>query len=322
MTDSDAVPAHLGADVAVVVVNFRTAELTVRAVDSIRRSAGVELHTIVVDNASADGSAERFRALWAGDEDVTIAARDLNDGFAGGANAGILRAKTQGARWAFLLNSDAVVALDCIARLVAEGERDARVALLNPRIVLEAPDDRLWFGGARYSPWTGRPVHVGRNRTVEHGWHASRDLPFATGCALLVRLDSVSDAPFDVSLFGYAEDLDLSLRLRRSGWRLRYVPEATVRHDDGASHRGAGGDALRFYLGTRNLMRIAARHARWFHWPILAPSLAVNVVARHAVSVLRRGDITACTAVLRGALHAITGGRHPIEPLRSRPSRS
>jgi hypothetical protein len=317
----EAVPAAV-AGVCVVVVNFRAAALTLRAVNSVRRSTGIAVHTIVVDNGSGDGSAEQFSAEWSGVADLTILAQAVNAGFTGGSNAGVAIAKERGARWALLLNNDAVIEPDAIRRLVEEGERGDRVALLNPCILLGAPSTLLWFGGARYSPWSGRPVHVGRQQAAAHGWDAPRDLPFATGCALLVRLDAVSDAPFDVSLFGYAEDLDLSLRLRRAGWRLRYVPTAVVRHDDGTTYRRAGGDALRFYFGTRNLIRVAARHARWFHWPVLAPMLAVNVVARHAISVLRHGDVAACVAVLRGTVHAVTGGRHAIEPPRAAPSAS
>jgi GT2 family glycosyltransferase len=299
--------------VTVVIVNFRTPALTLRCVESVRASTGVSTHVIVLDNDSGDDSAHTLAGVLSARPGVEFHARPVNDGFAGGANAGLALARARGARWVLLLNSDATVTPDCVRRLVDEGEREVRCALVNPRIMLGSGGDRLWFGGARFSLWTARPVHVGLHRAAAHGWREPRDAPFATGCAMLVRLDAVAGEVLDASLFGYAEDLDLSLRLRRDGWRIRFVPDAVVWHDAGASHRRAGGEALRFYLSTRNLLRVVSRHARWFHWPVLAPMFAVNVVGRYVVASARRGDWHACVAVCRGAWHAVTGGRHPIE---------
>jgi GT2 family glycosyltransferase len=126
-------------------------------------------------------------------------------------------------------------------------------------------------------------------------------------------IDAIGGTLFDNSLFTYAEDLDVSLRFRTAGWILRYEPRATLWHLDGVGHRRAGGQALRFYLNTRNLLRVVARHARWYHWPALAPMIAVDVIGRFCAVAVRDRDPRAFAAVLRGATHAITGGRHPIE---------
>lgn len=302
------------AEVAVVIVNYGTPALTRRAVDSVRASAGVTARILVIDNASPDDSVAQLRAAFDGMPNVAFHPRAVNDGFTGGANAGLALARADGARWALLLNSDAIVGASCIRALCNEGETDDRIALVNPRILSGMHGDTLWFGGGAYSPWTARPAHVGLNRPSSHGWQVRRDAAYATGCAMLVRVDAVPDDALDTSLFGYAEDLDLSLRLRHDGWRIRYVPDATVWHEAGASHVRVGGNALRFYLTTRNVLRVNARHARWFHWPLLAPMLVVNVVGRYLAATAKRRDAAAFRAVLRGAWHAVSGGRHSVEP--------
>ena len=296
-------------DVAVVVVNYRTPDLTVACVASVLRSAGARPRVIVVDNASGDDSVARLRAAFRGEPAVTVHARDVNDGYTGGNNAGVALARAAGARWALLLNSDTVLDADCVRRLVTEAASDHRIALATPRIFFGDDRERLWFGGGRFSLWTGRPVHVGFRRRAARGWRTRRDLAFASGCALLVRLDAVRGDPFDASLFAYAEDLDLSLRVRRAGARIRYVPDALVWHYEGSSHRraGGGGQALRFYLNTRNLLRVVSRHARWYHWPVLAPMLAVNVVARFVAVAVRDGDWPALGGVARGVRDAALG---------------
>jgi hypothetical protein len=150
-----------------------------------------------------------------------------------------------------------------------------------------------------------------------------RDVTFASGCAVLVRLDALNGEPlFDESLFAFGEDLDLSLRMTNRGARIRYVPTAIGWHHEGASHRHAShgrasddrhSDALRFYFSTRNTLRVLGRHARWYHWPVLGPAVVVDLLARYCTATLRRGDWRACGAVLHGALHAVTGGRHVME---------
>jgi hypothetical protein len=300
-------------EVAVVVVNYRTPALTIACVESVLRSEGVRPRVIVVDNASGDDSAARLREAFGHAPAVTVLARDVNDGYAGGNNAGVALARVEGARWALLLNSDTVLDADCVRRLLEEAASDDRIALATPRIFFGDDPERLWFGGGRFSLWTGRPVHVGFRHRAARGWRTRRDLSFASGCALLVRLDAVAGEPFDASLFSYAEDLDLSLRVRQSGGRIRYVPDALVWHHEGASHRRAGGQALRFYLTTRNLLRVVARHARWYHWPVLGPMIAVDVLARYAAVAARAGDWRAVGAVGRGARDAVLGGRHSVE---------
>jgi GT2 family glycosyltransferase len=302
--------------VAVIIVNYRTAALTAAAVDSVLRSTGVDIHVVLVDNASGDDSVECLRRRFHDNPAVTLLVRDRNDGFAGGNNAGFEVARGREVRFALLLNSDTLIDEDCVCRLRAEADRDPATALACPRIVFGDRPDLLWFGGARFSMWRGRPIHVGLSQPVDRGWTEPRDLPFASGCALLVRLGAVPGPLFDESLFSYAEDLDLSLRLRRMGHRIRFVPDGRVLHFEGASHRRTGGQALRVYLNTRNVMRVAARHARWYHWSTLAPALLIDLLGRYAAIAVRDRDPGSFAAVWRGALDAVTGGRHAIERTR------
>lgn len=304
-------------ELAVIIVNFRTPRLTIDCTESLLGSAGVQPSIIIIDNDSRDDSVEQISAHFAQQPDVTLHARRVNDGYTGGNNAGIELALAAGVRFALVLNSDTVVAPDCLRLLLDEMERDPIIALAHPRIFFGDAPELLWFGGSTFSLWNGLPEFVGHRQPASAGWRERRDLPFASGCALLVRLDACERPLFDSALFAYAEDLDLSLRVRRRGHRIRYVPEAIAWHYEGSSHRAAGGQALRFYLDTRNLLRVVSRHARWFHWPVLAPMLAVNVVGRYCYVAVRNGDYDALRAVLRGAWHALVGGRHAIEPVRT-----
>jgi hypothetical protein len=299
--------------IAAIIVNYRTPELTMSAVESVLRSTGVAVHVLLVDNASGDESADVFRHRFENNPAVTLLVRADNDGFAGGNNAGFEITRAMGVEFAFLLNSDTLIDADCVSLLVADARRDVTTALVTPRIVFGDRPEVLWFDGSRFSLWQGRPAHVGLGELVDPVRREARSLPFASGCALLVRVSAVRGPLFDETLFSYAEDLDLSLRLRARGYGIRFVPAGRVLHFEGSSHRRAGGQALRFYLNTRNVLRVSARHARWYHWTTLGPSLAIDVVGRACAVAVRDRDWRALAAVARGAWHALSGGRHTIE---------
>jgi GT2 family glycosyltransferase len=301
--------------VAAIVVNYRTPELTVACIESLLESTE-PVDVIVVDNASNDGSVAQLSARFNHDERVTIVAREVNDGYTGGNNTGVAIARAAGVRFVLILNGDTVLDARCVGLLVEEIERDPRTALVTPRIFLGKHPDLLWFGGGRYSSWHGRPMHVGVNRAAADGWSERRDLSFASGCALLVRLGAFEGDLFDASLFSYAEDLDLSLRARRERYRIRYVPDAIVWHHEGASHRKSGGQALRFYLNTRNVLRVSSRHAHWYHWITLGPALAIDLVGRLGAVAIRDRDMQALGGVARGVVDAITGRNGALPPPR------
>jgi hypothetical protein len=299
--------------VVAVVVTYRAPQLTIACVESLLASSRETPHVIIVDNSSGDDSVQQFRARFGDDKRVTIEARTVNDGYTGGNNAGMALARKTGAEYAFVLNNDTIVDAECLRLLVDEADSDRAVTLATPRIFFGEPDDRLWFGGGKFSLWRGRPIHVGYRGLAKDGWTERRDLDYASGCALLVRMNRVGDPMFDASLFTYAEDVDLSMRVRRAGGRIRYVPNAVMWHYEGSGHRQGKSQSLRFYLNIRNLLRVDARHARWYHWITLGPSLLVDVIGRYAAVAVRDRDWAALRAVFRGAWDSVAGGHHAME---------
>lgn len=91
-------------DVSVVIVNYNTRDLLRNCLQSLRTSRDISLETIVVDNASSDGS-----ATMVADEfpDVMLLAQSINTWYCSGNNIGI---KASTADYVLLLNPDTVVA--------------------------------------------------------------------------------------------------------------------------------------------------------------------------------------------------------------------
>ncbi len=228
-----------GASVTVVIVSYEVREALLASLVSLRLHAAIPIETVVVDNASTDGSPEAVRAAHP-------AARVL----ANAENVGFARACNQGwgastAPFVLFLNPDAEVTPTAVETLVALLEERTDVAAIGPRtrsadgtiqvstgrdlgLLSEWRQRRLVRGVARREPAALARAERLHGRQHEPDW--------LSGSCLAVRrtaLESVSG--FDEGFFLYEEDADLCLRLRRAGWRILFTPAVEVRHRLGHS---------------------------------------------------------------------------------------
>src|SRR5262245_9752846 len=107
-----------------VVLNYRTASDTVQAVQTLAASRSPVAATIVVDNASHDGSVTTLRAKLG---DAHLVEAEQNEGFAAGCNRGIREAMRLGADRVLLLNSDARALPDALGALELALDQNPRV---------------------------------------------------------------------------------------------------------------------------------------------------------------------------------------------------
>ena len=225
-----------------VVLNWNGGDDTLAALESL---AGLE--TICVDNGSSDGS---DRAVEERFPDVELLRLGENRGFAGGNNAGIRRALERGGDWVLLLNNDAVLTPGAAEALTRAARPD--VGLLACKIVY--PDGRVQYAGARFLARLG---YSGRSWTRDRGTEVDR----ADGAAMAVSREAAERTGLlDEELFAYVEDVEWSLRIRRAGFRVVYVPDAVVVHKGSASTGGRASTA-NVYYDTRNTIAVVERHA-------------------------------------------------------------
>lgn len=198
----------------------------------MRRLTYSNFETVVVDNASSDGSAESIRRDFPG---VLVLSSSTNLGFAGGCNLGILHSKGE---YVLLLNNDTeIVDPNLLDVLVQVMEEDRNVAAAGPRIVEYENHNNILFDG-------------------EGDDYGFMDI---TGAAFLVRRGAIDrTGPLDTSFFAYYEDRDLFARLKRMGWKLRHVPSVRVAH--AVSVTLTPGSPFYYYWHNRNLLIYLRRH--------------------------------------------------------------
>ena len=222
-------------DVSIVVVSKDSgADLPV-SLESAVRQRGVAGETLLVDNASSDGSRE-VAARFGGA--VAILALPENVGYAAAMNAGI---EATTGRYVLALNPDCRLEPDFAAILARrlDAPDAADVGSASGRLYrAEGPDlsrsPLLDSAGIRFTA-SGRHFDRGAGKTASGRFVREEEIAGASGAAGFYRRAALEDARiatgyFDADFFLYREDADLAWRLRSLGWRCLYVPSAVASH--------------------------------------------------------------------------------------------
>ncbi len=291
--------------IAVVIVDYDSERLTRRCIDSVIALGRDDLRFIVVDN---DGSLDAAR-LEADVPGLAILRPGRNLGFAGGCNLGIARALEDGVAYCLLLNPDARAETDFIAPLLAAMEADPRVAIASPTVLEDDPGRRVTYGGGVVNWWAGSPKGVTGRRL--RGAGACVEVPFATGAAMLVRMDAYRAAgPLDEGYFLYFEESDYCQVLRRAGWKIAYLPDAELLHAT-SSVTGRRSELYLYYF-ARNRIRFMRRWGCWRHRIVFT---LFNTCARLPATILLYGVVRRmprqALAFLRGFIDGLLGKAGP-----------
>ena len=280
------------ARVLVVTVNYRTADLAVRALASLapERERLPGLAAVVVDNASGDGSAERIRTAVAEEgwgDWAAVVESDRNGGFAAGNNLAVRRALEDPSPpdHFLLLNPDCEVYPGAVVTLLDFLEARPEVGMAGPATevgrgnlrgtafrfpgVLGALDEGLLLGPV--SRLLARWVVAPPPRAEAHptDW-------LSGGCVLVRREVFERVGLMDEGYFLYFEEVDFMRRAHAAGWPCWYVPGARILHDAGAATGATGGSELerrmpaywfesrrRYFLAHHGRLRKLAADLAW-----------------------------------------------------------
>lgn len=260
--------------VSVVVPNYNGAAYVRDCLDSLRAQTYEPLESIIVDDASTDGSADLVTSSYS---EMRLIRLPRNRGFAHAANQGIGAGRGE---IVALLNNDAVAEPGWIEELVGALRRHPDAGSAASKILLLDPPGTLNSAGDIFRR-NGVPDNRGAWET-DHGQYDEEVEVFgASGAALAFRRAMLADVgPFDERFFMYCEDVDLAFRAQLAGYRCIYTPRAIVRHRLSAS----GGGQLASYHCGRNFVWLAARDlpaAAWRrYWPsIVAAQLGLALQA-------------------------------------------
>ena len=283
---------------AIVLTHGGAEEITAACFDSLLAQDYRALTILLVDNASFDGSGARLRDRYPGIQYLNTGG---NLGYTGGNNRGIEHALAHGADYLLILNNDTVLEPTCV-RILMESARGAdRLGALAPKILYFDDPARTWFAGGDFSFPRAMGMHR-RELALDDPMEAPRldEMTFATGCCFLMPA-AVARAVggFREDFFIYGEDVELSLRMTRAGYRLYYQPAARMLHREPA--RRPDSTPFQILQRDRNRRRMVRQHfsvpqkivfALWFY-----PTRVVRLA-----QYLLRGEWKRAATIVRAAV--------------------
>jgi len=280
-----------------IVLMYGGEDVTVACIDSLLVQDYEALRVLLVDNASPDGSGERVRARFPSIEYLNTGA---NLGYTGGNNRGMRYALEKGADYLLVLNNDTVLDPGCVSTLMESRARADRMGALSPKILYFDDPTRIWFAGGDYS-YAKAIGHHRNELELDDPNEAPRldEITFVSGCCFLMPAAVARDVGgFREDFFMYCEDVELSLRLTRAGYRMYYQPAARMLHRDTPRTLSAPFETLQ---RDRNRRRLVRQHyslawrlvfALWFY-----PTRVIRFM-----QYLLRGDLPGARAIFAGAV--------------------
>ncbi|TIX48963.1 glycosyltransferase family 2 protein [Alteraurantiacibacter aquimixticola] len=305
-------------DVSIIVVNYKTRELTCAAIETAIRETVSSYEIILVDNASDDGTVEEVGRRF---PQVRILANRDNLGFAMANNQA---AEIAQGRYLLLLNSDTVTLDGAIDKLLSFARRtpEARIwggrTLFGDRTLNETScADRMTLRSVLFS--TLGISELFRNSTFFNperiaGWKrdSERQVDIVSGCFFLIERDFWNElGGFDPAFFMFGEETDLCLRAADLGARPRITPEATIIHYGGKSVQLRAMRATYVYAAR---MAIARRHLPKVEGWLVRQLIALRIHLRFAWSLMggeAKRELRGYWREIRANLPAIRSGPIP-----------
>jgi GT2 family glycosyltransferase len=287
---------------SVIIVNYEGRGRLGRCLDSVAAQTAPPIETIVVDNASPDGSWDEA----ADRPGVRLLRNAVNIGFGPACNQAAALSR---APHLVFLNNDSVAEPGCIAALLAAAqEHDAgavQAVVLRKDGSVNTAGNRLHYLGFSWAPLGGPPP----DQTA-----APYETPCASGAALLVpraRFEAVGG--FWDAMFLYCEDTDLSWRLRLRGWNVLVCPGARTVH----AYEFSRTIEKHYHLERNRLLMVLANYGTGSLLR-LAPALVASELGLLFVATTQgwlRQKLGA-TAAVAAALPALAAQRRRVQETR------
>ncbi|MFN5422041.1 MAG: glycosyltransferase family 2 protein [bacterium] len=250
--------------VAIILVNWNGYELTKACLQSIRSVETVPHTLIVVDNNSDDRSGEKLKSAF---PEIQLIQLPTNTGFTGGNNIGIDWALQNNFDYILLLNNDTLIYTDFLLPMIKFLDENADYAGAQPKILLAKNRNIIWNAGGSYLNYFGSTSSIGIGEKDLGQYDDEKDTAWITGCAFLVRSTVVKEiGKLDDRFFAYYEDVDWSLRMKKKGYKLRYLPKAQILHvvagsSIGKSTKQGNVPAKIHFYRIRNHLFLIRKHA-------------------------------------------------------------
>lgn len=244
-------------DTAVIICNYNGGEATLKCIEAILKSQNISCDIYVIDNASTDDSVNQINESF-GDA-VTIVQSQENLGGSGGFGRGLRMAVDRGYSYIMMVDNDAYVDKDTVKKLREYLETDPDVGIVGAKIMMADDPERImdYAKTLNFSTYTDGSKWCGELDSEEAS--IPRDCDFVAATAAMVRREAlIKCGGMDEAHFIYYDDIEMSYRIKLSGYRVVSLGSVKAWHDSGMRKKVSNTFA-RYYL-TRNRHRFFAKY--------------------------------------------------------------
>ena len=260
--------------VFVIVLNFNGKKDTLECLGSLSelRITNYELHIVIVDNGSTDGSVREIKSQKSKVKNLILIENKENLGFAEGNNVGIRFALKNSADFVLVLNNDTFVDENLVIELLKAADSHPQAGIFGPKIYFapgfEFHKNRykssdfgkvIWYAGGKIDWENILFSHRGVDEVDNGQYDLVEKTDFISGCAMFVKREIFEKIGlFDKKYFTYLEDVDFCQRAEKAGFRLWFVPKALLWHKVAQTAGGIGSQLQDYYI-TRNRLLFGFR---------------------------------------------------------------
>jgi GT2 family glycosyltransferase len=235
------------------IATYNGRQLLEVVLPSLRAQTFRNFRTVVVDDASADGTAAWLREQW---HEVEVIVHSQNRGVTAALNSCLHAGSSE---FVALLNNDVELDPNCFSELIAalDAHPDAGAAAAK---LIDFHDHGVIDGAGDVYEWTGLASRRGHGERDVGQYQDPRQIFGACACVALYRRSAVTAVgDFDEQLFAFYEDVDWSFRAQLLGFTCRYVPTAVAYHMGSATFGRDSSDFM-IYQYLRNVIWVVAKN--------------------------------------------------------------
>ncbi len=279
---------------SIVIVNYNVKYFLEQCLLSVFKSGqGLEMEVFVVDNQSVDGSVEMVRKKF---PRVKLIVNKENQGFSKANNQAIRQAR---GRYILLLNPDTVVEDDTLPGVVDFMDKHPKAGALGVKMLdgqgrfLPESKRGLPTPGVAFCKIFGLSALFPKSRIFGR-YHlgyldndTTHEVDVLSGAFMLLRKEALEKTGLlDESFFMYGEDIDLSHRITKAGYKNYYYPGTRIIHYKGESTKKS---SVNYVLVFYNAMIIFARkHFSQNNARVFSMLINLAVYFRAMIAILSR----------------------------------
>lgn len=210
--------------VSVVIVTRNRKKELFECLQSIFDQSRKPDEIVVVDNSSTENIKKSLEKKFPG---IKFFRSDINLGGAGGRNLGLLHTK---GKYILFMDDDAVADKNMLSELLGAVGKDKKTGIIQPKIYEKERPDVIQGVGHGINLTSGRVYGIGVHEKDTGQYEKIMEIPMV-GCTWMVKkevFDNIGN--YDEDIFIPYEDSDFSIRTRKAGYKIFYIPKAKVWH--------------------------------------------------------------------------------------------